>query len=125
MAGGVDIHTSRYRPEGQHGRNVQPEDKLHDTGGIESSSRARRARGGYFGTIDVHHCISRYARLGYTFVNEAAMPPLLARHHPWKKDHPTLRSLTSSFHTTGDNWIAMESVGKAKPTSWTPLLHRY
>ncbi len=111
MAGGVDIHTHVAGPKVNVGRMFRPEDKLHDPG-MESSSRLIRAGGG-FSVPSTFVTAYRYARLGYTMVNEAAMPPLLARHtHEEIRDTPILDQ--SAFTLLGNNWMVMEYIKRGE-----------
>jgi formylmethanofuran dehydrogenase subunit A len=105
MAGGVDPHTHVAGPKVNVGRMFRPEDKLHDDGMVHSSKLLRA--GGGFSVPSTFVTAYRYARLGYTMVNEAAMPPLLARHtHEEIRDTPILDQ--SAFALLGSNWLVME-----------------
>src|SRR5512135_2055874 len=78
MPGGIDIHTHVAGPKVNVGRLYRPEDKLHDPN-LRAHSEMLRAGGG-FSVPSTFETAYRYAKLGYTYANEAAMPPLLARH---------------------------------------------
>ncbi len=107
----MDIHTHVAGPKVNVGRMFRPEDKLHDPG-MESSSKLIRAGGG-FSVPSTFTTAYRYARLGYTFVNEAAMPPLLARHtHEEIRDTPILDQ--SAYTLLGNNWMVMEYIKKGE-----------
>lgn len=110
MPGGVDIHTHVAGPKVNVGRMYRPEDKLHD----KMTTRTDMLRGGGgFSVPSTFETAYRYAKLGYTFVNEAAMPPLLARHtHEEMHDTPILDQ--SAFVLLGNNWLAMEYIKKGQ-----------
>lgn len=109
MPGGVDVHTHVAGPKVNVGRMYRPEDKLHDPN-LESRSPLLRAGGG-FSVPTTFTTAYRYARLGYTTANEAAMPPLLARHtHEEIRDTPIIDQ--SAFTLLGNNWLAMEYIKK-------------
>jgi len=100
MAGGIDIHTHIAGPKVNVGRMYRPEDKLHDPG-MEHASKFIRGGGG-FSAPSTFATAYRYARLGYTTANEAAMPPLLARHtHEEIRDTPILDQ--SAYTLLGNN----------------------
>ncbi|MCD1296372.1 formylmethanofuran dehydrogenase subunit A, partial [Methanocella sp. CWC-04] len=110
MAGGVDIHTHVAGPKVNVGRLFRPEDKLHDT--MEARTPLKRAGGG-FSVPTTFTTAYRYARLGYTFVNEAAMPPLLARHtHEEIRDTPILDQ--TAYTLFGNNWLVMDYIKKGQ-----------
>ena len=111
MAGGVDIHTHVAGAKVNVGRMFRPEDKLHDPG-MESSSKLIRAGGGF--SVPTTFTIAyRYSRLGYTYVNEAAMPPLLARHtHEEIRDTPIIDQ--AAYTLLGNNWLVMEYIKKGE-----------
>lgn len=110
MPGGVDIHTHVAGPKVNVGRMYRPEDKLHDT--MRTRTDMLRSGGG-FSVPSTFETAYRYAKLGYTFVNEAAMPPLLARHtHEEIHDTPILDQ--SAFTLLGNNWLVMEYIKKGQ-----------
>ncbi len=81
MAGGVDVHSHVAGPKVNAGRLLRPEDKL--LSGTFRSAMAQK--NGYrmesgFSIPSVFKTGYDYARMGYSFVMEAAMPPLLAPH---------------------------------------------
>ncbi|HMK46643.1 MAG TPA: tungsten-dependent formylmethanofuran dehydrogenase subunit FwdA [Methanocella sp.] len=111
MPGGVDIHTHVAGPKVNVGRMFRPEDKLHDT--MTTRTSLLRSGGG-FSVPSTFETAYRYAKLGYTFVNEAAMPPLLARHtHEEIHDTPIIDQ--SAFTLLGNNWLVMEYIKKNQP----------
>lgn len=111
MAGGIDIHTHVAGPKVNVGRLYRPEDKLHDP---RMASRTNLLRGGGgFSVPSTFETAYRYAKLGYTMANEAAMPPLLARHtHEEIRDTPILDQ--SAFCLLGNNWLVMEYIKKGE-----------
>jgi formylmethanofuran dehydrogenase subunit A len=107
MAGGIDIHTHVAGPKVNVGRLYRPEDKLHDPR-LQSSTKLLRAGGG-FSVPSTFVTAYRYSMLGYTMANEAAMPPLLARHtHEELRDTPIIDQ--SAFTLLGNNWLVMEYI---------------
>lgn len=87
MAGGVDIHSHIAGSKVNTGRKIRPEDHRRD---VVSRSQVTRSGVGYtVGTTFVNGY--RYAKLGYTTVMEAAVPPLKARHsHEELMDTPLI-----------------------------------
>ena len=78
MAGGVDIHTHVAGPKVNVGREMRPEDKFFRgeyRGGV--LKQGKRMEMG-FSVPSTWKTGYAYARMGYTFANEAAMPPLFA-----------------------------------------------
>jgi len=111
LAGGVDIHTHVAGPKVNVGRLYRPEDKLHDPA-MQASTKLLRAGGG-FSVPSTFTTAYRYALLGYTMVNEAAMPPLLARHtHEEIRDTPIIDQ--SAFTLLGNNWLVMEYIKRGE-----------
>jgi len=56
--------------------------------------------------------------MGYTQVNEAAMPPLMARHTPRKmSDTPPD---DQRYTLLGTNWLVMEYINRVSRTNSTP-----
>jgi formylmethanofuran dehydrogenase subunit A len=111
MAGGIDPHCHVAGPKVNVGRLYRPEDKLHDPG-LQAHTDMLRAGGG-FSVPSTFETAYRYARLGYTFTNEAAMPPLLARHtHEEIHDTPILDQ--TAFTLMGNNWLVMEYIKKGQ-----------
>lgn len=87
MAGGVDIHSHIAGSKVNIGRKIRPEDHRRDP--VPRSQVTRSGVGYTVGTTFVNAC--RYARLGYTTVMEAAVPPLKARHtHEELMDTPLI-----------------------------------
>ena len=112
MAGGIDPHTHVAGPKVNVGRLYRPEDKLHDPN-LRTHTDMLRCGGG-FSVPTTFETAYRYAKLGYTYANEAAMPPLLARHtHEEIHDTPILDQ--TAFTLLGNNWLVMEYVKKNQP----------
>jgi formylmethanofuran dehydrogenase subunit A len=76
MPGGVDMHAHIAGPKVNIARKMMPEDHRRDP-----HPRTRFTRSGAGGSVPSTFATGyRYARLGYTSVMEAAVPPLGARH---------------------------------------------
>ncbi len=107
MAGGVDIHTHIVGPKVNLGREMRPEDKLFRgsfRGGIVKQGK-RMEMG--FSIPSTWKTGYSYARLGYTYANEAAMPPLMAPHvHEEIRDTPIID--LSAMPVFGNNWFCLE-----------------
>jgi formylmethanofuran dehydrogenase subunit A len=111
MAGGVDPHAHVAGAKVNVGRMFRPEDKLHDVNTVGRSELFRS--GGGFSVPTTFVTAYRYAKLGYTMSNEAAMPPLLARHtHEEIHDTPIIDQ--SAFTLLGNNWLVMEYIKKGQ-----------
>jgi len=108
MAGGVDVHSHVAGPKVNAGRLLRPEDKL--LSGVCRSNMAQK--NGYrmesgFSIPSVFKTGYDYARMGYTFVMEAAMPPLLAPHvHEEIHDTPIIDE--AALPVFGNNWFVMD-----------------
>ncbi|TAJ45219.1 formylmethanofuran dehydrogenase subunit A [Methanofollis fontis] len=103
MAGGVDVHAHVAGPKVNAGRNFRPEDKLFT---YESGKGVRRMAGG-FSVPTTFKTGYSYARMGYTTVMEAAMPPLYARHtHEEMRDTPIIDE--GAYPVFGNNWFVLE-----------------
>ncbi len=107
MAGGVEIHTHIVGPKVNFGREMRPEDKLFRgsfRGGIVK--QGKRMEMGFSIPTSWKTGYS-YARMGYTYANEAAMPPLMAPHvHEEINDTPILD--LSAMPVLGNNWFCFE-----------------
>ncbi|MFA6332027.1 MAG: formylmethanofuran dehydrogenase subunit A, partial [Methanoregula sp.] len=114
MAGGVDVHSHVAGPKVNAGRLMRPEDKLKS--GVCMSSMAQK--NGYrmesgFSIPSVFKTGYDYARMGYTFVMEAAMPPLLAPHtHEEIHDTPIIDE--AALPVFANNWFVMEYLKKGE-----------
>ncbi|KDE54604.1 formylmethanofuran dehydrogenase subunit A [Methanoculleus sp. MH98A] len=103
MAGGVDIHAHVAGPKVNIGRNFRPEDKLF---GYKAKNGIERMQGGFSVPTTIRTGYN-YARMGYTTVMEAAMPPLYARHtHEEIRDTPILDQ--GAYPVFGNNWFVLE-----------------
>jgi formylmethanofuran dehydrogenase subunit A len=103
MAGGVDIHAHVAGPKVNIGRNFRPEDKLFT---YKPKNGIERMQGGFSVPTTIRTGYN-YARMGYTTVMEAAMPPLYARHvHEEIRDTPILDQ--GAYPVFGNNWFVLE-----------------
>ena len=103
MAGGVDVHAHVAGPKVNIGRNFRPEDKLFNT---RPGRGVERMQGGFSVPTTIRTGYN-YARMGYTTVMEAAMPPLYARHtHEEMRDTPIIDQ--GAFPVFGNNWFVLE-----------------
>ncbi|RXE55794.1 protein fwdA [Methanoculleus taiwanensis] len=103
MAGAVDIHAHVAGPKVNTGRNFRPEDKLFN---CTPRRGVERMQGG-FSVPTTFRTGYDYARMGYTTVMEAAMPPLYARHtHEEMRDTPIIDQ--GAFPVFGNNWFVLE-----------------
>ncbi len=103
VPGGVDSHSHVAGSKVNVGRIMRPEDgrKMR-----EPKTDILRSQGGFSvpNTITTGY---RYAKMGYTTVMEAAMPPLKARHTQEEmRDTPILDE--AAFTVMGNNWFIME-----------------
>ena len=105
MPGGVDIHSHIAGSKINIGRLMRPEDHRKD---VVRKSIVTRSGVGY-------SCPStfvtgyRYAKMGYTSVMEAAMPPIGARHvHEELNDTPIIDK--AAFTLLGNNYFVMKYV---------------
>nr|WP_321351152.1 formylmethanofuran dehydrogenase subunit A [uncultured Methanoregula sp.] len=108
MAGAVDIHSHVAGPKVNAGRLMRPEDKLRS--GVCQSGMAQkngfRMESG-FSIPSVFKTGYEYARMGYSFVMEAAMPPLLAPHtHEEIHDTPIIDE--AALPVFANNWFVMD-----------------
>ncbi|HWQ66932.1 MAG TPA: formylmethanofuran dehydrogenase subunit A [Methanospirillum sp.] len=107
MAGGLDIHTHVSGPKVNTGRLMRPEDKLFR--GSYEGSIIRQGKWMEMGSSvpSTWKTGYAYARMGYTFTNEAAMPPLFAAHiHEEFKYTPIIDQ--SAMPVFGNNWFCFE-----------------
>ncbi|MDV2481591.1 formylmethanofuran dehydrogenase subunit A [Methanoculleus sp. Wushi-C6] len=103
MAGGVDIHAHVAGAKVNVGRSFRPEDKLF---GFKAGRGIERMQGGFSVPTTIKTGYD-YARMGYTTVMEAAMPPLYARHtHEEMRDTPILDQ--GAYPVFGNNWFVLE-----------------
>ncbi|MGA7797178.1 MAG: formylmethanofuran dehydrogenase subunit A, partial [Methanoregula sp.] len=103
MAGALEVHAHVAGPKVNAGRWYRPEDKhfdSHKTPGIT------RIEGGK-SIPTVFKTGYEYARMGFTFAMEAAMPPLYARHvHEEIHDTPIIDE--AALPVFGNNWFILE-----------------
>ncbi len=105
MPGGVDVHAHIAGGKVNSGRLFRPEDGRR---GSEPKTTACRACSGY-SVPNTFATGYRYAKMGYTFVMEPAMPPLAARHtHEELIDTPILDNATIPL--IDNNWMTMDYV---------------
>ncbi len=102
MPGGMDSHTHVAGPKVNIGRIFRPEDSKKD---IFNKKGLRSGSG--FSVPSTFKTGYEYCEMGYTYVNEAAVPPLLARHtHEEFIDTPQLDK--SCMPVMGNNWMILE-----------------
>jgi len=103
MAGALEIHAHVAGPKVNEGRNYRPEDKLFT---YTPKSAMQRMSGG-FSIPTTFKTGYAYAKMGYTTVMEAAMPPLYARHvHEEIRDTPIIDE--GAYPVFGNNWFVLE-----------------
>jgi formylmethanofuran dehydrogenase subunit A len=103
MAGAMEIHAHVAGPKVNLGRWYRPEDKLFDS---HKTAGMTRIEGGK-SIPTVFKTGYSYARMGYTFAMEAAMPPLYARHvHEEIHDTPIIDE--AALPVFGNNWFMLE-----------------
>ncbi|MDI6718075.1 MAG: formylmethanofuran dehydrogenase subunit A [Methanomicrobiales archaeon] len=103
MAGAVEIHAHVAGPKVNVGRIYRPEDKLFT---YQAKKGIQRMHGGY-SVPTTFKTGYAYAKMGYTTVMEAAMPPLYARHvHEEMRDTPIVDE--GAFPVFGNNWFVLE-----------------
>jgi len=103
MAGAVEVHAHVAGPKVNEGRNYRPEDKLFTY--LPKKGMQRMAGG--FSIPTTFKTGYAYAKMGYTTVMEAAMPPLYARHvHEEIRDTPIVDE--GAFPVFGNNWFVLE-----------------
>ncbi len=112
MAGAVDVHAHVAGPKVNVGRLFRPEDKL--LSGVSRSAMAQK--NGYrmesgFSIPSTFKTGYDYARMGYAFVMEAAMPPLYSPHiHEEIHDTPIIDE--GALPVFGNNWFVMDYLKK-------------
>lgn len=109
MAGGVDVHAHVAGPKVNVGRLFRPEDKLFKSGVTHAPTRMEMG----FSIPSVLKTGYDYARMGYGFVMEAAMPPIHAPHvHEEIHDTPIIDE--GALPVFGNNWFVMEYLKKGE-----------
>lgn len=105
MPGGVDVHAHIAGGKVNSGRIFRPEDERR---GREPKTKVCRSQSGY-SVPNTFTTGYRYAKMGYTFVMEPAMPPLLARHtHEEFIDIPILDK--AALPLIDNNWMTFDYV---------------
>jgi len=105
MPGGVDIHAHIAGGKVNSGRLMRPEDGRK---GLVPKTKVCRCQSGY-SVPNTFATGYRYAMMGYTFVMEAAMPPLAARHtHEELIDIPILDN--AAMPLIDNNWMTLEYI---------------
>jgi formylmethanofuran dehydrogenase subunit A len=103
MPGGVDIHAHVAGPKVNAGRLMRPEDKLFKSPNAQDNYRMEMG----FSIPSTFKTGYDYARMGYAFVMEAAMPPLHGPHvHEEIHDTPIIDE--AALPVFGNNWFVME-----------------
>ncbi|WML67913.1 MAG: formylmethanofuran dehydrogenase subunit A [Methanoregula sp. SKADARSKE-2] len=103
MAGGVDVHSHVAGPKVNVGRLMRPEDKLFKSPMAQEKFRMESG----FSVPSVFKTGYDYARMGYGFVMEAAMPPIHSPHvHEEIHDTPIIDE--AALPVFGNNWFVME-----------------
>ncbi|MDD1702684.1 MAG: formylmethanofuran dehydrogenase subunit A [Methanoregula sp.] len=109
MAGGVDVHSHVAGPKVNVGRLFRPEDKLFKSGVAHAPTRMEMG----FSVPSTLKTGYDYARMGYGFVMEAAMPPIHAPHvHEEIHDTPIIDE--AALPVFGNNWFVMEYLKKGE-----------
>jgi formylmethanofuran dehydrogenase subunit A len=105
MAGALEVHAHVAGPKVNIGRIFRPEDKLFT---FRPTAGSHHMEGG-FSIPTTYKTGYTYARLGYTTVMEAAMPPLFARHvHEEMRDTPIIDE--GAYPVFGNNWFVLEYI---------------
>ncbi|MDF2957930.1 MAG: Formylmethanofuran dehydrogenase subunit A [Candidatus Alkanophagales archaeon MCA70_species_1] len=105
MPGGVDAHTHIAGGKVNAGRLLRPEDGRK---GLEPRTSVCRACSGY-SVPNTFATGYRYAKMGYTFLMEPAMPPLKARHmHEELMDTPIVDK--AGMPLLDNNWMTLQYV---------------
>ncbi|ACL15589.1 formylmethanofuran dehydrogenase subunit A [Methanosphaerula palustris] len=103
MSGGVDIHSHIAGPKVNVGRLMRPEDKLFKSHARQGLNRVEMG----FSVPSTFKTGYDYARMGYAFVMEAAMPPIHAPHvHEEIHDTPIIDE--AALPVFGNNWFVLE-----------------
>lgn len=105
MPGGVEIHSHVAGAKVNNGRILCPEDSAE-----HYRMHTEFTRSGCSGTVPTTFMTGyEYARLGYTTLFEAAVPPLKARHaHEELRDTPLLD--TGCYTVMGNNYLVMKAL---------------
>ena len=107
MAGAVDVHTHVAGPKVNLGRWYRPEDKFRLGERCSAKMGPNTHIEGGFSIPTVFKTGYEYARMGFAFLMEAAMPPLYARHvHEEIRDTPIQDE--AALPVFGNNWFMFE-----------------
>ncbi|MDY6965020.1 MAG: formylmethanofuran dehydrogenase subunit A [Halobacteriota archaeon] len=105
MPGGVEGHSHIAGGKVNSGRLMRPEDGRR---GIEPKGKITRSYSGC-SVPNVYATGYRYAKMGYTFLMEAAMPPLTARHtHEELEEIPIVDK--GAIPLLDNHWMVMECI---------------
>ena len=105
MPGGVEGHAHIAGGKVNSGRLMRPEDGRR---GIETKGKITRSYSGC-SVPNVYATGYRYAKMGYTFLMEAAMPPLTARHtHEELEEIPIVDK--GAIPLLDNHWMVMECI---------------
>ncbi|MFW9923746.1 MAG: formylmethanofuran dehydrogenase subunit A [Candidatus Thorarchaeota archaeon] len=114
MPGGVDIHAHIAGPKVNSGRLLRPEDSMTDVHRKTTYSRSGSGRS----VPTTYYTGYKYAKMGYTFAMEPAMPPLEARHtHEELMDIPIIDK--GAFTLLGSNWFLLERISEMNKDEMT------
>ncbi len=103
MAGAVDVHAHVAGPKVNVGRLMRPEDKLFKSPAAQDRYRMESG----FSIPSTFKTGYDYARMGYAFVLEAAMPPLHSPHvHEEIHDTPIIDE--GALPVFANNWFVLE-----------------
>lgn len=109
MSGGVDVHAHVAGPKVNVGRLFRPEDKLFKSPMAQEGYRVESG----FSIPSTFKTGYDYARMGYAFVMEAAMPPLFSPHvHEEIHDTPIIDQ--AALPVFANNWFVMEYLKKGE-----------
>ncbi|WP_048201696.1 tungsten-dependent formylmethanofuran dehydrogenase subunit FwdA [Methanocaldococcus bathoardescens] len=102
MPGGIDSHSHVAGAKVNVGRIFRPEDSKKE---IYAKKGLRTGTG--FSIPSTYKTGYQYSEMGYTFVVEAAMPPLIARHtHEEFMETPQIDK--AAMPLFGNNWMVLE-----------------
>lgn len=112
MPGGVEIHSHVAGSKVNNGRMLCPEDSAD-----HFRAHTEITRSGCNGIVPTTFMTGyEYARLGYTTLFEAAVPPLKARHaHEELRDTPLLD--TGCYTVMGNNYLVMKALSEPNEIS--------
>ncbi|MDD1665325.1 MAG: formylmethanofuran dehydrogenase subunit A [Methanomicrobiales archaeon] len=109
MAGALDVHAHVAGPKVNIGRTFRPEDKLFKSPEAQPNYRVEMG----FSVPSTFKTGYDYARMGYAFVMEAAMPPLHSPHvHEEIHDTPIIDQ--AALPVFANNWFVLEYLKKGE-----------